>query len=100
MQGSKARHTLFAKVIRLLVHDTRWPPLRLGLFRVAGSTRGGSWGSLSTVVWVADLLAGLDELDECLGDHAAVELLEVLQSTLVVVHDLLGVSNAERYHLA
>ena len=82
------------------MHDTRGPPLRLGLFGITRGTGGRAGWGLAAVVGVADLLARLNELDECLGDHAAVELLEVLQSTLVVVHDLLGVSHAERDHLA
>lgn len=48
---------------------------------------------------MSHLLARLDELDKGLGDHAAVELLEVLERTLVVVHDLLGVSNTKRHHI-
>jgi hypothetical protein len=83
-------------VVGLLVHDTRGPPLGLGLFRVTGSTGGRSSWRLAAVVWVSHLLARLNELDKGLGNHAAVKLLEVLESTLIVVHKLRGVSNADR----
>lgn len=86
-------------MIRLLVHDTRGPPLRLRLLRVARSARSRAWWSLASIVRVSHLLARLNELDKRLGDHAAVELLEVLEGTLVVTHHLLGISNAERHHL-
>lgn len=81
------------------MHDTGRPPLRLGLFWVASSSRSGSWWGLSTIVRVPNLLARLNEFNECLGHHAAVELLEVLQRTLIVTHDLLGVPDAEGNHL-
>jgi hypothetical protein len=87
-------------VVRLLVHDTWGPPLRLGLLWVTSGTGGRSWWRLATVVRVSDLLARLDELDECLGNHAAVKLLEVLEGTLIVSHNLLAVSNAERNHFS
>jgi hypothetical protein len=87
-------------VVRLLVHDTWGPPLGLGLLWVTSSTRGRSRWRLATVVRVADLLARFDKLDECLGNHAAVKLLEMLESTLIVRHDLLGVSNSKRDHLS
>lgn len=98
MVAPRANHTLFSQVIRLLVHNTGRPPLGLGLFGVTSGARGRSWWGLATVVGVSDLLARLDELDECLGYHAAVKLLEVLQCTFVVAHNLLGVSNAEGNH--
>lgn len=80
------------------MHNTWGPPLGLGLLRVASGTGGGaSWG-LATVVRVSDLFAGLDELDEGLGDHAAVELLEVLQSTFVVAQNLSGISDTQGNH--
>jgi hypothetical protein len=82
------------------VHDTWGPPLRLGLLWVTGGTGGRSWWRLATIVRVSDLLARFDELDECLGNHAAVKLLEVLEGTLIVSHNLLAVSNAERNHFS
>ena len=59
------------------MHDICGPPVRLGHFGISGCTRGRSRWWLATVVWVSNLLARLNELDEGLGDHAAVELLEV-----------------------
>jgi hypothetical protein len=67
-----SEHTLFAKVVRLLVHDTGGPPFGLGLLRVTGSTGGRSSWRFATVVRVPHLLARLNELDEGLGDHAAI----------------------------
>jgi len=78
------------------VHDTWGPPLGLGLFRITGSTGSRSSWRLASVVWVSDLLARLDEFDKSLGDHAAVELLEMLEGALVVVEDLRRVSNTDR----
>lgn len=86
-------------MVGLLVHDTRGPPLGLGLFGVASAARRGSRRGLASVVRVSNLLAGLNELDKGLGDHAAVQLLEVLQSTLIVIGNLLGVSHTERDHV-
>ena len=74
------------------------PPLGLGLFGVAGIARGGSWGWLATIVRVLNLLTRLDKLDKCLGDYAAVNLLEVLQGVFIVIHNLLCFSNSERDH--
>jgi hypothetical protein len=45
------------------------------------------------------LLARFNELDKRLGDHTAVELLEMLQSTLVIAHDLLNISHANGNHV-
>lgn len=95
----KRKHTLFPQVVRLLVHHTWGPPLWLGLLGVASGTRSRARRGLATVVGVSDLLARFNELDKGLGNHAAVELLEVLESALVVAHDLLGVSDAQRDHL-
>lgn len=92
-------HTLFSKVVGLLVHDTWRPPLGLSLFWVASGTGSGSWWRLPSVVRVSDLLAGLNELDECLGDHTAVELLEVFQGTLIVAHDFLDISHSDGNHI-
>lgn len=85
-------------MVGLLVHDTRGPPQGLGLFGVASSTgRRACWG-LATIVRMANLLAGLDELDEGFCDHSAVELLEVLQSAFVVSQNLRSVSDAQGDH--
>lgn len=92
-------HTFFPQVVRLLVHNTRRPPLWLGLLWITSGTGSRARRGLASVVGVSNLLARLDELDEGLGNHAAVELLEVLEGALVVAHDLLGVSNAQRHHL-
>jgi len=92
-------HTLFTQVIRFLVHDTRGPPVGLGLFGIASGTRGGSWRGLASVVRVSDLLTRLDELDKGLGNHAAVELLEVFQGAFVIASNLLGVSHTEGDHI-
>lgn len=90
------QHTLCAQVVRLLMHDTRRPPRRLGFFRIPSATRSRSCGALAAVVWMPHLLAWFDEFDERLRDPAAIELLEVLQSTLVVFDDLLRISNEKR----
>jgi hypothetical protein len=82
-------------MIGLLMHNARRPPLGLGLFRIASTSRSRSWRGLAAIVWMSHLLARLDELDEGLRDYAAVELLEVFQSTLIVLSDLLGLINAE-----
>jgi hypothetical protein len=92
-------HTLFAQVVGLLVHDTRGPPLGLGLLGITSGARSGSRRGLASVVRVSNLLAGLDELDKGLGDHAAVELLEVLESTLIIASNLLGFSNTQGDHV-
>lgn len=86
-------------MVGFLVHNTRGPPLGLGLFGVASSARSGACWSLATVVRVFDLFAGLDELDEGLGNYAAVELLEVLEGTLVVRKDFGGVTDTQRHHV-
>lgn len=86
-------------MIRLLMRNTRWPPLGLGLFRIASAPRSRSWRGLSAIVRMSHLLAWLDEFDKRLCDHAAVDLLEVLQSTLVVFGDLLRLPNAKRHHI-
>lgn len=84
--------TLFTKVVRLLVDDISGPPLWLGLFRVSLLTRSNYSTGLATVRMVC-LLARLNKLDESLGDLAAVQLLEVLESILVVLKNFLSVSN-------
>lgn len=48
---------------------------------------------------MSDLLPRLDEFDECLGKHPAVQLLKVLQCTLVIGHNLFGISNAKWNHV-
>lgn len=45
------------------------------------------------------LLVWLDRSDECLRDHAAVDLLEVLQGALVVFGDIFCISNGKRHCL-
>lgn len=81
------------------MHDTGRPPLRLGLLRVTGSAGSRSWRGFAAVVRVSNLLTRLNELNECLGNHAAVQLLEVLEGTLIVVLYLDRVSDAEGDHL-
>lgn len=79
--------------------DTSRPPLGLGLLRVTLLTRGRTSRRLASIVRVLDLLAGLDKLDKSFGNLAAVDLLEVLQSALVVGKDLFRVSDLQTNHV-
>lgn len=79
--------------------DTSRPPVRLGFLRVTLLTWGGTSRGLASVIGMLNLLARLNKLDKGFGDLATVDLLEVLQGTLIVGKDLLGVSNLETNHV-
>ena len=80
-------------MIRLLVRNPRRPPSWLRQFRV-NSLRSASHVP-PAVVWMVDLLARLDQLDPCLGNHPAVELLEVVKGFLIVPTQEILVSDAQ-----
>jgi hypothetical protein len=88
--------TFFPQVVRFPMYYSMGPPFGLGLFGVALGAWGGSWGWLASIVRVFDLFARLDEPDKCLGDDAAVDLLEVIEGAFIIIHNLPLFSNSER----
>lgn len=88
------RLTRLGQVIRLLVGDTRRPPPWLCQLRV--NTLRCSSNILPSIIRVVDLLARLNQLDPCLGNHSAVELLEVVERLLVVPSQDVVISHTQR----
>lgn len=88
------RLTRLGQVIRLLVGDTRRPPPWLCQLRV--NTLRCSSNILPSIIRVVDLLARLNQLDPCLGNHSTVELLEVVERLLVVPSQDVVISHAAR----
>ena len=86
-------------MIRFLVLNINRPPFRLGLLGVTFLTRGRTRRRLATVVRMLDLLSRFNELDECLGNLAAVNLLEVLQGALIVRKDFFSIGNFKTNHI-
>lgn len=73
----------------------RRAPHWLGLFWVSLLTRGRP----AAVVWEICLPAWLNTLDGSLGDHAAFQLLEFIESILIVLENLLDVSDINGEHV-
>ena len=86
-------------MVRFLVLNINRPPFRLGLLGVTLLTRGRTRRRLATVVRMLDLLSRFNELDECLGNLAAVNLLEVLQGALIVRKDFFSIGNFKTNHI-
>lgn len=86
-------------MVRFLVLNTSRPPFRLGLLGVTLLTRGRTGRRLAAVVRVLNLLSGFNEPDERLGNLAAVNLLKVLQGTLIVRKDPSSVGNFKADHV-
>lgn len=81
----KGLHTSFQQMIRLLVFDSDRPPRRFRHFRVRLHFRIRPRARPSAIVRIVDLLPGLDELDECLGDDSAIQLLKCLERFFIIL---------------
>lgn len=83
-------------MIWLPMHYTSRPPLRLRLLWVTFGARGRSGLRPASVIGMPYLLARLDELDKCLCNNAAVDLLEVSQRNRVVLFQSIGITDFKR----
>lgn len=88
------RLTRLGQVIRLLVGDSHRPPPWLCQLRV--NTLRCSSNVLPSIIRVVDLLARLNQFDPSLGNHSAVQLLEVVERFLVVPLQDVVISHAQR----
>jgi hypothetical protein len=81
----KMNSSCLEKVIRFAMDDFRRPPWGLGCLRV--ELLRDSRYNLAAVIGKVDLLAGLDKLDVCLGQDAAVGLFQALKGPFVVLSE-------------
>jgi hypothetical protein len=86
-------------MVRLLVNHIGGPPFGLCLLWIALLTRRASCGGFTSIIGVLDFLSWLDELNECLCNLTRVELLEVLQGSLIVVEDFRSITDLEPDHV-